>query len=155
MPRKKIVKDKLYYVSERMGVSKSDLPYIFDVSMTSLRNWSYNPENVSEELRNKIEDIFLLLDVCHVQIKPVKNIEDYSWNVRIASSSYLLSNVHLGYFLRRELLFRMDCVTRMAPLRKESLRLNGEFCKIAFDKRLELPKGVLTWDDKLVESKGE
>ena len=161
MPRKPIVKDKLYYISELLSIFKSNLGHICDVSEMTLRKWSYNPNNVSEEIRTKIEETFMLLDYCHVQISRVEchpvyskiaELSDYDWCITVDASRYLINgNVNMGRFLRRELMARASGLHSLPAHKYKSLQLNGEVCRIAFDKRLEMPKGQVSWNESLLK----
>jgi hypothetical protein len=159
MSRKPVAKDKLYYISELLSIFKSDLGHICDVSETALRKWSYNPNNVSEELRTKIEETFMLLDYCHVQIRRVEcdpvyskifELSDFDWCITVDASRYLINgNVNMGRFLRRELMARASSLHSLPAAKYKSLRLNGMVCRIAFDERLEMPEGQFSWDESL------
>lgn len=172
MGKRKVVKDKLYRFAEKTGVQKSYWHLIFDVSETALRKWSYNPANVSEEMRKHIMTRIRMWDALHVYCyliaddsKFANNIDvylDYEWQVIYGSGN----KVMIGYgCLPRFLNMVLEHAIATCPDKvladimdpNTIAYRNGGLMKIVLNDLYEMPPGVNVWDEsltKLAQMKG-
>jgi hypothetical protein len=168
-------KDKLYCISEKSGIPKMDLNWILDVSETTLRLWSYNPANVSEEMADRLLRKIALMDILKIRIELYDGIRQ--WN------SYS-GRYDTGGPFPREFLWRVhhhfhdECITRdyRAVIRNDIFYAENRYreclencsdeavqawieksrwthrgyCYIAQDKSLEMPVGQTHWTGEVI-----
>lgn len=166
MGKRKIVKDKLYYFADKTGVQKSDWHLIFDVSETALRKWSYNPANVSDEMREHILKRIRMYDALHVQCRWIADIPnlkddmnvypDYEYRVNYGSGNYVLVGYYsLPGFLNMVLEHAIATYPSkvMADIMDPNTIAyrNGTLMRIALNDLYEMPPGVNVWDESLTK----
>lgn len=166
------VKDKIYYMAEHLNVPKSWVPMLLDVSDTTLVKWSYNPRNVSEEMSERIFLRVAILDglgfsfwkgEVHLQY-PYTGGQEYKtyWAVRVKDDVYYLPHTH--YRMPNDPPKALVALVRNAVAREENQHplyvyhtytkiSNGPLSKIAADSSLEMPLGVMRWENIKGQSK--
>ena len=172
----KVIKDKLYYLSEKSGIPKGYLYLVLDVSETTLRRWSYNPANVSPETSDRIFRKIAYMDLgqMHMEkvseerlsyygefLSPTPAATDYMYKVYLPTNPILTSNFYPT--LRDALCWIEERGSKtLVNYSDENVEavLNGHrpnhvhvigYSRIARDKSLEMPPGVLKWDEKLLK----
>lgn len=162
-----VVKDKVYYMSESLGVSKSWVCGFLDVSDTTLTKWSYNPANVSAEMSERIFTRIAILDALGVRFKKCrlgKEIPEREsiavgdwWAVSVGEDTYYLPDIRkfrgLPSYppkalvaLVRNAVVREENQHPLYVLHKYKKRRDGPLSKIAANSSLEMPLGVIRWE---------
>ncbi len=164
------VKDKIYYLAERLGIPKCWVSQMLDVSDTTLTKWSYNPLNVSEEMSERIFLRLAILDGLDITFKkcvayvhePASGlpIPKHYWSVKIGGDVYCLADVRRR--LPSDPPSALVNLVRNALIREENQhplyirhrygpdRRNGVLSKIARDETLEMPRGLFKWDKERI-----
>lgn len=155
------VKDKVYYMAERLGVPKCWVPLILDVSDTTLTKWSYNPKNVSDEMSERIFLRLAILDEMAVETKTCKMTVEIPGRKSTATSDYQAITVNGDTYYLRDIRRRLPSdppkalvtLVRNAIVREENQHplyikhkykyRTGPLSKIAQDTSLEMPLGVI------------
>lgn len=153
-----IVKDKVYHIAEELGIPKSWVPDLLGVSDTTLTKWSYNPRNVSIEMSDRIFLRLSILEKMAPCFKPVLVSVDGRdakkfWLVNVNGDVYFLnarsrlpSEPPKGMvcLIRNAIVYEEHCHPRY--VRYRYLQFYGPLSKIAHDKSLEMPLGVIRWE---------
>ena len=161
---RKAIKDKVYYITQHLGIPKSYLHLIIMESEATLRLWSYNPANVNEDIAKRIYEKLRMLDIMGVRIEdlgehPLPELRKYSprgtakhlWKIHVNGREY--TSRDFVEVIRNALYYEMespDGKTTFRYSRKgmHQFELNAPICQIANDKSLELPVGVTRWKDE-------
>ena len=170
MPTKKVM-DKLYYMSKLTGIPKSEWHYICKTSERSMYHWSYNPGNVSDDVRNKIEERIRAYILMRVEVEFIPNsltksnsieLAGMKWIVSLGSGhKYIFNNNSVGEFiglLVDKAIPTINLLEEEEPYRKrsnESRKLNSRLWWIVKDKDLEMPLGITVWNEELLPKKEE
>jgi hypothetical protein len=164
------VKDKVYYMSEHLGVPKSWVPKMLDVSDTTLTKWSYNPLNVSQEMSERIFLRLAILETLGVSFKEITAyLSDTETGAPTPKKFMLVTvggNVYYVHDVRRRL--PSDPPKALVPLVRNALireenqhplyirhrygpdRRRGALSKMARDETLEMPRGIFKWDKERI-----
>lgn len=164
------VKDKIFYMSEHLGVPKSWVPKMLDVSDTTLTKWSYNPLNVSEEMSERIFLRIAILEALDISFKKCVAyihepgsglpIPKHYWTVKVGGDVYCLADIRrrlpsdppsaLVNLVRNALIREENQHPLYIRHRYKSGLRPGYLSKVAKDESLELPRGVFRWDKEKV-----
>ena len=157
-----IVKDKVYYIAEELGVPKCWVSELLGVSDTTLTKWSYNPENVSTEMSDRLFLRVSILEKIGLCFKPVRvSVDGHDakkfWLVSVKDDVYFLNARSrlpseppkaLTHLVRNALIYEESC--HPCYIRFTYHRFDGPLSKIAHDKSLEMPLGVIRWEPELL-----
>lgn len=172
------IKDKLYHLSKLSGIPKGYLHLVLDVSETTLRKWSYNPANVSEGMSELIFKRIAYMDLARLHMElldgerlpnrysgtflsATPSATEYMYRVQTGTSEVLTQDFYP--VLRNALCWieerGSDYLANYSESNVDAVR-KGQRCeyvcpmgysRIARDKSLEMPPGVLKWDEKLLK----
>ena len=67
------VKDKIYYIAEKLGIQKGYLHYVLSIDETTLRKWSYNPANVTPAVSERIFRRIAYMDLLQLRIRKISD----------------------------------------------------------------------------------
>lgn len=162
-----LVKDKVFQMSEHIGVPKSWICRFLDVSDTTLTKWSYNPANVSAEMSERIFLRIAILDNLGLRFQKIRMAKenpfretaawaDY-WQVTVGEDVYYLPDIRKERGLPSYPPKALIALVRNAVVREENQhplylrhkyrRRDGTLSRIATDTSLEMPLGVIRWKD--------
>lgn len=166
---KPVVKDKIHYIAERLGIPRTYLANVLGESETTLRKWSYNSKNVNEVTAERISCKLAVLDVMHMRAEklsgkrlPSKYSDayfpggpgacEYLWRVRYSGYEVVTQDfwqvmrdaLHWVYTVGRETL---TGYSQQDLLKYRRHRYQNDLSSVANNESLELPVGATRWFD--------